>query len=148
MILADFKLRPLKGSKFFFRIRIFDTKRAMLRAAREANDIYPGQTQAAFSCRAYPRRQEPDQGDIYLYDSLTLRQDAVHELTHAAVHYVRYVARGDLSVPNSGTGASAAEECLCRSMENLVWEFSVALTSPHFVRRLARFKNAGPLGGT
>ncbi len=140
MILADFKLRPLKGSKFYFRIRVFDTKRNMEAAAVEEGSM-TGEAQACFaglgSREVY--RSAPQIGDVYLYDSPALRKDAVHELTHAAVHYVREIRCGDLDEPNEGEYASDAEELLCRSMENLVWEFSV---------QLARFKSEGPLGGT
>lgn len=136
MILADFKLHPLRGSKFHFRIRIYDTKRNMERAAVEEGSM-TGKAQACFGGTL--SRSDPHAGDVYLYDSPDLRKDAVHELTHAAVHYARELRGGDLAEPNEGEYASAAEELLCRTMENLIWEFCA---------QLARFKSEGPLGGT
>lgn len=78
---------------------------------------------------------QPDNciGYVYLYVSPSLLRDAIHELTHAAVHYVREIVHGNLAEPNNGEYASAAEEKLCRSMENYLLEFAV---------HLARFENA------
>lgn len=117
---ADFKLHPLQGSKFHFRIRIWDTKEGMERAA-VADGSLIGKAKACF-CGAADRKAICA-GDVYLWDNPTLRLDAVHELTHAAVHYVREVRRGDLAIPNHGEYASAAEELLCRTMESLLGEF-------------------------
>lgn len=124
MTLADFKLHPLQGSKFYFRIRIFDTKENM-EAAAVADGSMTGEAQACF-CGTDNRKAEKA-GEVYLWDSPTLRLDAVHELTHAAVHYVREVRHGDLAEPNRGEYASRAEELLCRTMEGLLGEFFIEL---------------------
>lgn len=129
MILADFKLHPLRGSKFHFRIRIYDTKRNMERAAAE-DESMTGEAQACFA--GSRDRRNLCAGEVYLYESELIWGDAVHELTHAAVHYVREVRRGDLAEPNKGEYASAAEEMLCRCMETMTVDLFV---------RLARFKN-------
>lgn len=136
---ADFKLHPLQGSKFHFRIRIWDTKEGMERAA-VADGSLIGKAKACF-CGAADRKAICA-GDVYLWDNPTLRLDAVHELTHAAVHYVREVRRGDLAIPNHGEYASSAEELLCRTMESLLGEFFIELarflSSPERQARLIR----------
>lgn len=136
MILADFKLHPLKGSKFFFRIRIFDTQRNMEQAAI-AEGSMTGNAQACFcgAERADLIPQKGYAGDVYLFDSPSIWADAVHELTHAAVHHVREIRGGDLNEPNKGEYASEAEEMLCRAMEKMVVDLFV---------ELARFKNGAP----
>lgn len=138
MILADFKLHPLKGSKFFFRIRIFDTAKDMCAAAAEEGSM-TGDAAACFSGfernELRPPEDEGQQiGEIYLHDSPSIWADAVHELTHAAVHHVREIRGGDLNEPNKGEYASEDEEMLCRAMEKMVVDLFV---------ELARFKNAG-----
>jgi hypothetical protein len=136
-VLADFKLRPLPGSKFHFRIRIWDTQEAM-EATAVACGAMTGTAQACFCGHQLGETINNHIGDVYLYASPSIWADAVHELTHAAVHYTRELRKGDLSEPNNGEYASAAEELLCRVMENLVVEMFV---------QLARFKNEGVKDG-
>jgi hypothetical protein len=124
MILADFKLRPLKGSKFYTRIRIFDTRSNMCRAA-VADGAMTGTAQAAHCGFVGPEVKKGKIGDAYLFVSPLLNLDAVHELTHAAVHYAREIRSGDLNESNKGEYASAAEELLCRSTEFYVSEFAL-----------------------
>lgn len=129
MILADFKLRPLKGSKFHTRIRIFDTQRNMERQAVADGEM----TGRAKACFGGKERDEigPDNcvGFVYLFyrDNHTLRLDAVHELTHAAVHYARVIRGGDLSEHHAYQCASRAEEVLCESMESYLGDFFTEL---------------------
>ena len=78
---------------------------------------------------------------MYLYLNPSLRQDAVHELVHAAVHYVREIRGGDLAEPNKGEYASAAEELLCRSLEYLISEFAVRLARFETSREIARVRS-------
>lgn len=138
MLRQDFKLTPLPGSKFHFRIRLWDTKEEMGRAA-VAEGSMTGEAQACFAGLERHEIVGNRVGDVYLFSSSSVWADAVHELTHAGVHYVREIRSGDLMEPHCGEYASATEELLCRSMEHMVVELFV---------QLARFKNAGsPQGG-
>lgn len=134
MILADFNLRPSKHSKFYTRIQIFDTCRNM-EAAAIADGAMTGKAQACHVGYCNAEIKNGCIGAIYLYaqGNKTLRLDAIHELTHAAVHYVREIRRGDLAEPNNGEYASEAEELLCRTAEVYIGDF---------FERLAQFESS------
>lgn len=133
MILADFKIRPLPGSKYSFRVRVWKHQSEMERAA-VAEGSMTGEAQACFNGFRGPDEIKGGViGVVYLYESPSIWADATHELTHAAAHYVREIRHGDLAEPNNGEYASNAEELLCRTAEHMVVKT---------FERLARFKNA------
>jgi hypothetical protein len=115
----DFNLHPLENSPHYFRVRIFNSKRDMLKASKMDKSVMTD-FQAAFC--GYTRKDCRDEGphfigNMYLNKTSHLFSDGIHEITHAAVHYVREVLKKDLGKPNKGEYASRDEELLCESME-------------------------------
>lgn len=121
---ATFRVHSLKGLPYYTRVRIWETRKEML-AASHAEGSVMGNFKAAHCGWEYEgKKPAPHLGDVFLFLNRELRSDAVHELTHAALWFVRQRTRKpELNRQEINGEATPSEETLCTVMENQLREF-------------------------
>lgn len=91
----SFKVKPEKGKPFYFTVRVFHSKRAML--AYYKSMPQPGKS-SGFEAVTIPLIRyknarvptpSPDIGEILFHRPKTGTGIVSHEMTHAALHYLR-----------------------------------------------------------
>jgi len=120
-----FYLRPLLQSRHYLEVRIYDKQPIMVQQAHRDGSII-GQFKAAH-CGLDHNKTSHRIGIVYLYRNPALRRDAIHELGHAACHYVREIRQLSLDTPANKFEASFSEELLCEAMENYVGRFELEI---------------------
>jgi hypothetical protein len=137
-LMATFRIYPRSGRKLYLTVRIFKTKRGMREYCIE-HCSYPMKCGIKAVVHSYkkiglrPLKNDvvyPEIGDIHLYVGGASPSIIVHELTHAALLWIRRIERKDSVTLSSGDDygyVTGSEELICHAVGNMFCQVNVKL---------------------